>query len=64
LNDGRFDFVARQRGMFSFLGLSAAQVETLRQDHSIYMVASSRINVAGLTAANVAYVADAVAAVM
>ncbi len=64
LNDGRFDFVARQRGMFSFLGLSAAQVETLRQDHSIYMVASSRINVAGLTAANVAYVADAVAAVL
>jgi aspartate aminotransferase len=64
LNDGHFDFVTQHRGMFSFLGLSAEQVETLKQEHSIYMVSSSRVNVAGLTPANVPYVAKAIAAVL
>ncbi len=46
-NSDRFDFVARHRGMFSRLGLTEAQVATLRETHGIYMVSDSRINIAG-----------------
>ncbi|MBC6428209.1 MAG: aspartate/tyrosine/aromatic aminotransferase [Cellvibrionales bacterium] len=60
----RFDFVAAQRGMFSFLGLSAKQVQTLRDQHSVYMLDSSRISIAGLTAANLPHVADSLRAVL
>ncbi|HBC34244.1 MAG TPA: aromatic amino acid aminotransferase, partial [Marinobacter adhaerens] len=45
---GDFDFIARQRGMFSFLGISPEQVGRLRKEHGIYMLESSRVNVAGL----------------
>ncbi|TYC59286.1 aspartate/tyrosine/aromatic aminotransferase [Marinobacter sp. BW6] len=45
---GDFDFIARQRGMFSFLGISPEQVGLLRKEHGIYMLGSSRVNVAGL----------------
>ena len=44
----RFNFVERHRGMFSKLGLSESQVETLREENGIYMVSDSRINIAGL----------------
>jgi aromatic-amino-acid transaminase len=47
-NSDRFDFIARHRGMFSRLGLTAEQVERLRAEHGVYMVGDSRINVAGL----------------
>ena len=47
-NSDRFDFVAHHRGMFSRLGLTEAQVERLRDEHAVYMVGDSRINVAGL----------------
>lgn len=45
---GDFNFIARQRGMFSFLGISPEQVGQLRKEHGIYMLESSRVNVAGL----------------
>ncbi|MCM0611275.1 aspartate/tyrosine/aromatic aminotransferase [Marinobacter sediminum] len=45
---GDFRFIARQRGMFSFLGISPEQVRRLREEHGIYMLESSRVNVAGL----------------
>lgn len=45
---GDFAFIARQRGMFSFLGISPEQVGRLRKEHGIYMLESSRVNVAGL----------------
>ena len=64
LGDDRFAFIPRHRGMFSFLGLSPEQVTTLREDYSIYMTSASRVNVAGLTQANVPYVAKAIAAVV
>jgi aspartate aminotransferase len=48
-----FGFIERQRGMFSFLGISAEQVERLKTEHAIYMVGSSRMNIAGLSAANI-----------
>ncbi len=62
-NSGRFDFVAHHRGMFSRLGLTEAQVNTLRDDHGIYMVGDSRINIAGLNAQTVPILAAAVAKV-
>ena len=57
-----FSFITRQRGMFSFSGLTPAQVEFLRAEQCIYMTGDGRINVAGLTAKNLDYVCDAVAA--
>jgi aromatic-amino-acid transaminase len=60
-NSARFDFVAGHRGMFSRLGLTEAQVDRLRSDHGIYMVSDSRINIAGLNAATVPVLAQAVA---
>ena len=59
-----FSFIRRENGMFSFIGLTEAQVIKLREDHSVYMVNSSRANVAGINATNVDYFAAAVAAVL
>ena len=47
-NSGRFDFIAGQKGMFSRLGLTPDQVDRLRDEHAIYIIGDSRINVAGL----------------
>ena len=47
-NSSRFDFIARQKGMFSRLGLGPDQIDTLRNEHGIYIVGDSRINIAGL----------------
>lgn len=58
---GDFSSIARQRGMFSFSGLSDSVVEWLRANKSIYVVAGGRINLAGLTEANIGYVCDAIA---
>ena len=63
-NTTRFDFVAQHRGMFSRLGLTEAQVNTLRETCGIYMVGDSRINIAGLNAATVPVLAAAVAKVL
>ena len=59
-----FSFIERQHGMFSFLGINAAQVDRLVNEHSVYLVGSSRINLAGLNQRNIAYVAKAIAAVL
>jgi len=59
-----FSFIERQHGMFSFLGINAAQVDQLVNEHSVYIVGSSRINLAGLNQRNIAYVAKAIAAVL
>jgi len=59
-----FAFIEREKGMFSFLGLSAEQAVRLRDEHSVYMLDSSRINVAGINAANLEYVAASVAKVL
>ena len=50
--------------MFSFSGLGSEQVATLREQYSIYIVGGGRINVAGLTNANLGYFCEAVAAVL
>ena len=59
-----FSFIARQRGMFSFLGITTEQVRALRAEHHIYMTDDSRINIAGLRAENLEYVARATAQVL
>jgi aspartate aminotransferase len=56
-----FDFIGTQRGMFSLLGIAAEAVVRLREQHHIYMTPDGRINLAGLTPDNVAYVAQAIA---
>jgi aromatic-amino-acid transaminase len=53
-----------QRGMFSYTGLSAAQVDRLRDEHAVYLVRSGRVCVAGLSTKNVERVATAFAAVL
>ncbi len=60
----RFDFIARQRGMFSFLGIDERQVSLLRERHGIYMVGSSRFNVAGVNSANIDHFCDSVLSVL
>lgn len=59
-----FDYLLKQRGMFSYTGLSAAQVDRLREEFGVYLVASGRMCVAGLNSRNVQRVAQAFAAVM
>ena len=63
-NTDRFHFVAHHRGMFSRLGLTEAQVNQLREEHGIYMVGDSRINIAGLNARSVPILAAAIASVI
>lgn len=58
---GDYSSITSQRGMFSFSGLSDEIVQWLRTNKSIYVVAGGRINLAGLTEANIPYVCDAIA---
>ncbi|MHC5086870.1 MAG: amino acid aminotransferase [Planctomycetota bacterium] len=59
-----FSFLTGQCGMFSFSGLNPDQVKTLKEKHSIYIVGSGRINVAGMTQANMDPLCTAVAEVL
>jgi len=58
-----FSFVIEQRGMFSYTGLSAAQVEQLKNEFGIYAVSTGRICLAALNSRNIGYVAKAIASV-
>jgi len=58
-----FDFIRRENGMFSFLGLTPDQAKFLRSEYSVYMLNSSRINVAGINANNIGYFVESVAQV-
>ncbi len=60
---GDFSYIGRQKGMFSFSGLSDDQVNALRKEHSIYIVKGGRINVAGIRSETLERLCDAVAAV-
>ncbi len=63
-NSDKFDYIARQKGMFSRLPLSTAQLDTLRDEHGIYIVGDGRINVAGLPENGLDKLADALCTVM
>jgi len=57
-----FSFLIKQKGMFSYTGFSQHQVETLRNEHAIYLINSGRMCLAGLNEHNVERVAKAFAA--
>lgn len=59
-----FSFLLRQRGMFSYSGLSPMQVDELKSRYGIYIVGSGRINVAGMSETHMNSLCEAVAAVM
>ena len=59
-----FSFVARQRGMFSYTGLTAAEVDKLKTEFAIYAVSTGRICLAALNSHNLDYVATAIASVL
>lgn len=61
--DGRHDYLLRQKGMFSYTGLSTEQVAHLRRECGIYLIDSGRMCLAGLNAGNVKVVAEAIARV-
>jgi len=57
---GNWDHVTKQIGMFSFTGLTPKQCEQMISKHHIYMTGNGRVSIAGLTIANVDYVANAI----
>ncbi len=59
-----FDHIRQQKGMFSFLGINQQQVQRLIKERSVYMVDSSRINIAGISKANVDYLAESICSVL
>ncbi len=59
-----FSYFLTQRGMFSYTGLTAAQVDRLREEFAVYLIRTGRMCIAGLNRGNVEYVADAIAKVL
>ncbi len=63
-NSDQFDYIKDQKGMFSRLPLTPEQIQTLRDQHAIYIVGDGRINVAGLPDNNIEELADAILSVL
>lgn len=61
--DHRFGYIAEQRGMFSYTGLTPSEVQQLRERYSVYMVSNGRANVAGIDASRLDELAAAIAGV-
>ncbi len=59
-----YDFIEKQRGMFSVTGLNPVQVQRLREVHSVYALGTGRVNFAGMTPANLPRLCHAVAEVL
>ncbi|SUB21648.1 aspartate aminotransferase [Pasteurella bettyae] len=59
-----FSYIIDQKGMFSFSGLTAEQVDRLKEEFAIYAVRSGRINVAGITEHNIRYLAESIVKVL
>ncbi|REL25138.1 aspartate/tyrosine/aromatic aminotransferase [Thalassotalea euphylliae] len=59
-----FTHIVRQKGMFSFLGITPEQVQRLQDEYSVYMVGSSRMSIAGISNSNVDYLAQSIAKVL
>ena len=59
-----FSFLLKQKGMFSFSGLTPMQVDELKSKHGIYIVGSGRINVAGMSEDKMDSLCHAVASVL
>ena len=59
-----FGFIENEKGMFSFLGVDTGQIKTLIENYSIYLVNSSRINVASINDNNIDYLVNSLAEVL
>jgi len=59
-----FSHIKQQKGMFSFLGLNTAQLDQLREEFGIYIVSSSRVNLAGINSSNIDYLSDSIISVL
>ncbi|MCO4784884.1 MAG: aspartate/tyrosine/aromatic aminotransferase [Marinomonas atlantica] len=59
-----FSFIAKQRGMFSYSGLTLEQVRKLRSDYSIYIADTGRMSVAGVSDSNIDYLCESIASVV
>jgi aspartate/tyrosine/aromatic aminotransferase len=59
-----FSFIERQRGMFSYTGLTKEQAQELREKHSVYILDSGRVNVAGMNEHNIDAICEAIAKVL
>jgi aspartate/tyrosine/aromatic aminotransferase len=59
-----FSFIERQRGIFSYTGLTREQAQELREKHSIYILDSGRMNVAGMNERNIDAICEAIAKVL
>jgi aspartate aminotransferase len=61
---GDYSFIAKQHGMFSFLGIDKEAISELKSEYGIYIVGSSRVNIAGVNANNADYLAESLAKVL
>ena len=59
-----FSHIKKQRGMFSFLGLNTAQLDQLREEYGVYIVSSSRVNLAGINSSNIDYLSSSIMSVL
>lgn len=59
-----FSHIKQQRGMFSFLGLNTAQLDQLREEYGVYIVSSSRVNLAGINSSNLDYLSSSIMSVL
>ena len=60
----RISFIEHEKGMFSFLGVNKDQIHTLIHQYSIYLVGSSRINIASINDDNIDYLVNSIKAVL
>ena len=60
---GDFGWLTENKGMFSILDLTKDQIARLKDEYSVYIVGSGRINLAGVTEGNIGYLADCIARV-
>jgi aspartate aminotransferase len=59
-----FSHIEQQNGMFSFLGISSTQLERLREEFGIYIVSSTRVNLAGINSSNIGYISESMNTVL
>jgi aspartate aminotransferase len=59
-----FSHINQQKGMFSFLGITPSQLQRLREEFGVYIVSSTRINLAGVNSGNIDYLSDSICSVL
>jgi aspartate aminotransferase len=66
LNNAGMDFshIKQQQGMFSFLGITSDQLNRLRDEFAIYIVGSTRVNLAGINSTNIEYLTQSIRTVL